>query len=184
MEKRVNKDIVGINEQLYELEKNQIKDANRLKKLENDIKLVKKDESQDKEQETKTDFDAVYKEGYKNYLEQNFSEAIKVFSQLTSQFKSDTLIDNALYWQAESYSKLNQNDLALNYYQLIYRYFPFSNKADYALYKIGLIYSEMKDFSKAILAFDRLVNEYPDSDLFKTVSEKIKELKNQRRRRQ
>lgn len=184
VEKRVHKDIIGINEQLYDLEKNQIKDANRLKKLENEIKLLRKTESQDKEQEKKNDFDALYKEGYRNYLEQEYNEAIKVFSRLTAQFKSDSLIDNALYWQAESHSKLNQKEQALGYYQLIYRYFPFSNKADYALYKIGLIYTEMNSISKALLAFDRLVKEYPDSDLFKTVSVKIKELKSKRRRRQ
>jgi len=183
VEKRVNKDIIGINEQLYELEKNQIKNANQIKKIEGEFKSLKMEEPPNTPAEKNDEFDRVYKMGYKNYLEQNFQEAIKIFSQLTAQFKSDSLIDNALYWQAESYSKLDQNDAALNYYQLIYRYFPFSNKADYALYKIGLIYTDMKDYSKAKLAFDRLVSEYPDSDLFKTVLEKIKELKKQRRRR-
>jgi len=183
VEKRVNKDIIGINEQLYELEKNQIKNANQIKKIEGEFKSLKMEETPNTPAEKNDEFDRVYKMGYKNYLEQNFQEAIKIFSQLTAQFKSDSLIDNALYWQAESYSKLDQNDAALNYYQLIYRYFPFSNKADYALYKIGLIYTDMKDYSKAKLAFDRLVSEYPDSDLFKTVLEKIKELKKQRRRR-
>jgi TolA-binding protein len=184
VEKRVKKDIIGINEQLYDLEKNQIRDANRLKKLEGEVKTFKTAETQEKEAASKGDAEQLYKDGYNQYLEQNYTEAIKKFSQLTVQFKSDSLIDNALYWQAESYLKLNQREQALNYYQLIYRYFPFSNKADYALYKIGLIYLEMKNDSGALLAFNRLVGEYPDSDLYKTVSLKIKELKNKNRRSQ
>jgi TolA-binding protein len=184
IEKRVKKDIIGINEQLYDLEKNQIRDASRLKKLEGEIKSFKSEDTQEKEAANKEDVDQIYKDGYKDYLEQNYTEAIKRFSQLTGQFKSDSLIDNALYWQAESYLKLNQSEQALNFYQLIYRYFPFSNKADYALYKIGLIYLEMKNDSRALLAFNRLVSEYPDSDLYKTVSLKIKELKNKNRRSQ
>jgi TolA-binding protein len=183
VEKRVNKDIIGINEQLYDLEKNQIRDANRLKKLENQIKQVEQEENQEKDQDKKENFDMIYKEGYKNYLEQNYTDAIKLFSRLTVQFKSDSLIDNALYWQAESFSKLNQTGEALDYYHLIYRYFPFSNKADDALYKIGMIYTEMNDNSRAALAFNRLVNEYPDSDLYKPASLKIKELKTKSRRR-
>ena len=183
VEKRINKDIIGINEQLYDLEKNQIRDANRLKKLENQVNQVKKEDNQEKDQDKKENFDLIYKDGYKNYLEQNYIDAIKLFSQLTAQYKSDSLIDNALFWQAESHSKLNQTGEALNYYHLIYRYFPFSNKADDALYKIGLIYVEMKDNSRALLAFNRLIAEYPDSDLYKPASLKIKELKIKSRRK-
>ena len=108
VEKRINKDIIGINEHLYDLEKNQISDANRLKKLESEIKTFKKEEVQGKE----------------------------------------------------------------------------AANADYALYKIGLIYLEMKNNTRVLLAVNRLVNEYPDSDHYKTVSLKIKELKNKNRRTQ
>jgi TolA-binding protein len=177
--KRLNKDITGINEQLYDLEKNQIKDANRLETVESQVKQLmenKKPLSKPEDKETE-DADKIYKEGYKYYLEQNYAEAIKALSRLTGRFKDDTLIDNALYWQAESYSKMNQNDQALKYYQMIYRYFPFSNKADSALYKIGLIYVDLNDYERALLAFNRLIDEYPGSDLFKTVSLKIKEIK-------
>jgi TolA-binding protein len=184
IEKRINKDITGINEQLYDLEKKQIKDANRLKTLESDIKQVSsKQQEVNKEEEQKGDTNALYKEGYKDYLEQNYSEAIKQLAKLTQMFKEDSVVDNALYWQAESYMKLKQTNRALAHYQILYRYFPFSSKADYALYKIGLIYQEMKDNSRALLAFKRLVAEYPDSDLYKTALLKVKQLKTKNRRR-
>lgn len=184
-EKRINKDIIGINEQLYDLVKNQIKYSNRLKKLESAITGVVKSQQEDAKEESRSgDLNRVYQEAYKNYLDQKYQEAIKQFLTITGRFKEDSLVDNALYWQAESYYKLNKPDQALVYYRLIYRYFPFSNKADYALYKMGLIYTEMKDYPRATLAFNRLISEYGSSDLYKTAKVKLKQIKsNQRNRR-
>ncbi|HLP44782.1 MAG TPA: tetratricopeptide repeat protein [Candidatus Kapabacteria bacterium] len=192
-EKRVTKDIVGINEQLYDLEKEQIKTAQDVGKLkqrepvsmstptptpEKVPLLEKKIKSKDKDEE-----DEIYKEGYKYYLEQNYTKAIERFSELTTQFDESTVTDNALYWQAESFYKLNQTDRALVFYQIIYRYFPFSNKADYSLFKIGTIYTERKDYNRALLAFTRLVEEYPASDLNKPATMKINEIKRDNKRR-
>jgi TolA-binding protein len=181
--KRANKDIIGINEQLYELEKNQITDKNRLNNLEEQVNQLTETEKNAGENQEKKELEQVYKDGYKKYLDQKYPEAIEQFAQLTNRFDDDSLIDNALYWQAESYFKSNLTEQALKYYQMIYRYFPFSNKADYALYKIGLIYQEAKEYDKALLAFNRLSNEYPGSDLFKTVTLKINEIKKQTKKR-
>jgi len=176
-QKRINKDIIGINEQLYDLEKNQIKMGNRLKKLETDMGTIQTQPQEEKDKENKVnDLERIYKEGYQFYLEQNFTEAIKQFSLLTDRFKNDSLIDNALYWQAESFLKQNKTDQALSNYQALYRYFPFSNRADHALYKIGIIYSEREDSNKALLAFERLTRDYPDSELKNSALLKIKQL--------
>lgn len=183
IEKRINKDIAGINEQLYDLEKKQIQQDSRVKKLEGGVKEMEAQKKEDEGKNQDTDANKIYKDGYKDYLDQKYQAAIKLFSQLTDRFKEDSLVDNALYWQAEAYLKLDKPDQALNYYQLLYRYFPFSRKADYALYKIGLIYTDMKDYPRARLAFDRLVKEYAGSDLYKTAQLKIKQLKSKNRRR-
>jgi len=182
VEKRINKDITGINEQLYDLEKKQIKDGNRLKVLEGQLGVVAQAQKKQDEEPAKDNLDKIYKDGYKNYLEQKYSEAVDIFGQLTQQFKNDSIVDNALYWQAESYLKMEKPDQALVYYQILYRYFPFSNKADYALYKIGMIYEDKKEFAMAQLAYQRLSDDYPASDLYKTVLLKLKQIKSNRRR--
>lgn len=182
-EKRVNKDIVGINEQLYDLEKEQIKAAQQLQELKDETTQMKKEKEQSEAKKNENDPDSIYKDGYKNYLEQKYPKAIELLSNLTAKFHDNPLTDNALYWQAESYYKLDNIDQALNYYQLVYRYFPFSNKADYSLYKIGMIFHTRKDYSKALLAFSRLTQEYPGSDLFKAASIKINQIKRNRRKR-
>ncbi len=182
-EKRVNKDIVGINEQLYDLEKEQIKSAQQFQELKNETTQMKKEKEQNEAEKNENDPDSIYKDGYKNYLEQKYAGAIEKLSKLTEKFTDNPLTDNALYWQAESYYKLDKIDQALNYYQLVYRYFPFSNKADYSLYKIGMIFNTRKNYSKALLAFNRLTKEYPGSDLFKAASIKINQIKRNRRKR-
>jgi len=193
-EKRVTRDIVGINEQIYDLEKEQIKTAQDVEKLkqtgtagaaavpgqarENEPLTVKKNKAKDQDEQ-----EAIYKEGYKYFLEQNYEKTIELLSGLTAQFIDSSLTDNALYWQAESFYKLNQIDRALTYYQLVYRYFPFSNKADYSLFKIGTIYLDRKDLNRALSAFTRLVEEYPASDLYKAAAMKINEIKKDNKRR-
>ncbi len=181
-EKRVKKDIVGINEQLYDLEKNQIKHQNQVQGVITNISQFKK-EQQEKEAQANnsSQLEKVYQDGYKKYLEQNYGQAIELLSRLTEKFVDNSLSDNALYWQAEAYFKLNRIDEALAYYQLVYRYFPFSNKADYALYKIGMIFFNKKDYSRASLAFNRLVKEYRNSDLYKATIIKINQLKKKKK---
>ncbi|MCP4154425.1 MAG: tetratricopeptide repeat protein [bacterium] len=182
-EKRIKKDIAGIDEQLYDLEKSQIKSLNQQKELKKKIDLLKNEKKQIKKAKGPNELDNIYKDGYKKYLEQNYSKSIELLSQLTAKFADNSLTDNALYWQAESHFKLNQIDKALKCYQLIYRYFPFSNKADYSLYKIGMIYYNKKNYSRALLAFNRLVADYKSSDLYKAASLKLKQIKKNRRKR-
>lgn len=193
-EKRVAKDIVGINEQIYDLEKEQIKTAQDVEKLKQSgtisaantsTRTGEKEPQPEKKNKTKDqdEQDALYKEGYKYFLEQNYEKTIELLSELTAHFVDTSLTDNALYWQAESYYKLNQIDNALTYYQLVYRYFPFSNKADYSLFKIGAIYLDRKDYNRALSAFSRLVDEYPASDLYKPATMKINEIKKDNKRR-
>lgn len=183
-EKRTAKDIAGINEQLYDLEKAQQKTGKQVREISTEIPQLKDAIEQGKEKEGAGDLEQIYKDGYKFFLEQHYTKAIEQLARLTETFKNtEPLADNALYWQAESYYKLTNVDMALSYYQLVYRYFPFSNKADYSLYKIGAIYLDRKDNSRALLAFTRLVNEYPASDLYKAATIKINQIKKKRRRR-
>ncbi len=181
-EKRVNKDIVGINEQLYDLEKEQIKSAQQIQEIKQDADRLKK-EKENQVKKTQDDPDKIYKEGYKNYLEQKYSKAIELLSQMTGKLRDNSLTDNALYWQAESYFKLDKIDDALSYYQLVYRYYPFSNKADYSLYKIGMIYYNRRDYTRALWAFNRLTGEYPGSDLHKAATIKTNQIKRDNKRR-
>jgi len=177
--KRVKKDIIGVNEQLYELEKAQIKTDENIKRLSKKIKTDKKKKSDYNFKDKQT----LYSSGYKLFIQEDYSKAIKVLKKIVINFSDNTLIDNTLFWLAESYLKLNNFEQALNYYKTLYRYFPFSEKADYSLYKIGYIYYTKKDYAKATIAFSRILREYPLSDFKKSAVAYKKKMKKNRRKK-
>ncbi len=176
---RIKKDIVGINEQLYQLESSQIKTEENLKKISKNL-TVSKIRKTDKKDKNKK---AIYAKGYKLFLEENYSKAILTLEQIVLMYSNDKIIDNSLFWLAESYLKLNKLNDAVNYYKLIYRYFPFSEKADYALYKIGYIYFKQKHYNKADLAFQKILKEYQDSDFRKSSLNYRQKIKKNRSRK-
>lgn len=183
-EKRIKKDITGINEQLYDFEREQSKLSQKFQELEkqqqqNQASKEIKPETED----DKGDLEGAYKDGYNSYLAKNYEEAIKQFEKLTGKYEENALTDDALYWQAEALFNLNRPADALKYYSLVYRYFPFSNKADYSLYKTGMIYFNQNEHAKSALAFERLLQEYPESDLYQAASLKVNQIKKNRRKK-
>lgn len=176
---RVKKDIIGINEQLYQLEKSQITTEANIKKISKKTSVSKKNVSV----KNVTNKKATYSKGYKLFLEENYSKAISTLKKIVQRYSDDRIIDNSLFWLAESYLKLNKLNQAINYYKLIYRYFPFSEKADYALFKIGYIYFKKKNYTRADLAFYKILKEYQDSDFKKSSLNYRKKIKKYRRRK-
>lgn len=178
-DKRIEKDIIGINEQLYQLESNQIKTEENLKRISKNLTVskIKKTDKKDKNKKS------IYAKGYKLFLEENYSKAILTLEKIVLMYSNDRIIDNSLFWLAESYLKLNKLKDAINHYKLIYRYFPFSEKADYALFKIGYIYFKQKHYTKSDLAFQKILKEYQDSDFRKSSLNYRKKIKTHRSRK-
>jgi TolA-binding protein len=176
--KRVKKDIIGINEQLYELEKDQIVLEEKLKKI------IKKNKTFNVGKKREYDEKDIYSKGYKLFIEEKYSNAVSVLKKLVKNFSNDSIIDNTLFWIAEAYMKMDEFDKAIKYYKILYRYFPFSEKADYALYKIGYIYYyKKKDYMMANLAFLKIIREYPTSDFKNSAINFRKKIKKKRRRK-
>ena len=177
---RIKKDIVGINEQLYELEKNQITSDEFLKRL---SKKVADNAVIKSKKKHNNNMQELYSSGYKLFLEEKYDKALDILKKIVSRFEKDNIVDNSLFWIAESFLKLKDLKSAIGYYQILYRYFPFSDKADYSLFKIGYIYYQQKKYSKAKLAFMKLLNEYPDSDFRRSALSYNKKIKKMRRKR-
>jgi len=78
---RIKKDIIGINEQLYQLEKNQITTEENLKILSVNTEIEKKNKSKigkNKKQE-------IYAKGYRLFLEENYQKAIQSLNKILFQ---------------------------------------------------------------------------------------------------
>ncbi len=93
--------------------------------------------------------------------------------------------DSVRYLLGETYYRLDQFILAANEYDRLVAELPNSPIADDAAYKRAMCYYEMSPGSqrdqentqKAILYFQRLLEDYPDTEYLKEVNDKILEMR-------
>ena len=73
-----------------------------------------------------------------------------------------------LFTQAAKYESTQEYSAELKTYQTIIDNYPTSPNCYKAMFMIGYIYSDyLKDYKKAIAAFDKFLVQYPNSDLAK-----------------
>ncbi len=179
--KKVNDDLTGINEQLYDLEKKSVRLQNENSSLRKQITQIQQERAKEK-LDNNPDFDRVYKRAYALMLDGKYEDAAGLFAGLTKDFKLNTLSDNALYWHGKSELKMGNEDKALLLFQITATFFPFGDKADQALFEIGEIFLKKKNYPKARLAFNKVVLEYPDSLVRKKSRSKLNYIKRKYRR--
>lgn len=72
--------------------------------------------------------------------------------------------EEQLYGEAKKFEQQQDVDKLLKVYEELVDRFPKSQKADFALYKLALVYQNNKqDFAKAVACYERLMKEYPQS---------------------
>ncbi|MBU0580365.1 MAG: transglycosylase SLT domain-containing protein [Candidatus Margulisbacteria bacterium] len=86
----------------------------------------------------------------------NFGKAIQIGSSYQTK---------SLWWQAMSYQKLLAYKTAINLYQYVYTKYPKSDLAPQALVAIAKIYTELKQYNYANIYYEKLRNNYPESNL-------------------
>ncbi|MCX6155691.1 MAG: tetratricopeptide repeat protein [Candidatus Kapabacteria bacterium] len=91
-------------------------------------------------------------------------EAAQQLLKFISDSKSDSRIDEAIFWLAESYyfSDLFKNSIT-TYKNLIDQY-PESNRREEALYGLGWTYFRLKDFENSSIMFEQMLKEFPKSE--------------------
>lgn len=182
--KNRDKDLVGINEQLYNLEKQQHQQEAAIAEQRRMIEELRQAPQKSvPAAETAVDVEKQYQDAYTQFSQGNFERALAGFVQIVEKHRFHPLLDNALYWIGECYLRLHDTEQALLYFQSVYTLYPFGNKADHALYKIGLLFLEKNDPLLARLAFQRLLEQYPQSDFRQSAAEKLSQKKPPSRRK-
>ncbi|RMD94642.1 MAG: tol-pal system protein YbgF [Calditrichaeota bacterium] len=116
-----------------------------------------------------------YEEALTFYYNKNYNQAINEFENLLQQYPNHSLASNCQYWIGECYYELGRfNDaiIALNKV-LSYNRSP---KKDDALYLLGMTYLKLGATDRARNAFQRLVDEYPGSELVYDAKEHLNSL--------
>jgi tol-pal system protein YbgF len=106
---------------------------------------------------------ALYNSGIAAFNASRYGDALKIFSDFTSNFSKHELTSNAWFWQGESnYQMQNFGNAALSYQEVITK-FPTSNKMPAAMLKQGMSFDKLGNRDAANARFKELISKYPNS---------------------
>ncbi|HKT34487.1 MAG TPA: tetratricopeptide repeat protein, partial [Nitrospira sp.] len=74
-----------------------------------------------------------------------------------------SLAANAQYWVGECQYRMGRYKEALKAFYNVVSSYPLSPKLAASTLKIGQTYNKLKDFEKARMMFERVVDQYPDT---------------------
>lgn len=110
-----------------------------------------------------TSFSAAYETALNRYYRRRYTEAIRIFEKLLQRFPNHSLASNCEFWIGESYFGAGDFNNAIRAFERVIQY-PKSLKKDDALLMIGRSYMALNMNMKAQEAFNKLIQEYPNSE--------------------
>jgi len=105
-----------------------------------------------------------------------YMQSAEAFRNFLLVFPSSPLADNAQYWLAETYYVQRQFTTALPAFQLVVDGYPNSVKLPDALLKIGFCNYELKAWSDARAALERVVREFPDTTAARLATQRLERM--------
>jgi TolA-binding protein len=177
---------------LDSLEKESLTHSNRIKELEKKIKNISErkgvalpqknevknsfDRAPSNEINTFDDFNTNYDYAITLYNNKKYDEAANIFgSLLNSRLRKPDLIDNIYFWLGEcAFQKNNFNDAINNFKNVLSQ--PKANKAEDALWKLGLTNEKTNHIEEAREYFQRLIDSFPKSRYINRAKAKLKTL--------
>ena len=121
------------------------------------------------------EYEGRYDEALSLFHSHNYQDAIESFESLLAAQNNHSLADNSQYWIGECHYALGQYKKAIIDFEKVFT-FPKSNKLDAAQFKLGLCQLRLGDKSKAREEFQRLVDQYPNSEYLRQARKHIQEL--------
>ena len=107
--------------------------------------------------------EVTYNLAWSLFNQKNYPKAIEIFDKLTN--RSDDLGHAALYRRGTAERLAGQNAIALKTFDEVVKRNPQGEWSDNALFDAGSIFFEETNASKAKAYFERLVSEFPKSDV-------------------
>ena len=114
-----------------------------------------------------------YMAGVFAYQREDFPMALDYFSNLVLDRSTKDIINNVLYWMADSYQQIGDfNNALISLEKILID--PESDHLDDALIKKGLLYRKLGQTEESLIVFNQLVNNYPRSEYAKLARMEIK----------
>jgi outer membrane protein assembly factor BamD len=122
-------------------------------------------------------------DGQKKFEDRDYRSAITAFRRVTDWYPFSEHVPDAELKIAEAYFKLRQYDQAAATYEEFSNLHPRNPSTPYALYQVGRCFfdrmhtidRDQENAEKALLAFKRFLNRYPDSEYADTARAHMKE---------
>ena len=141
--------------------------------LESSAVVQLNDEKEPKELKEEKFSSKDYMAGVFAYQQDNFSLALKYFSNLHLINADKDVSDNVIYWMADSYQRLGDIDNAIIYLDMVIES-KNSSHVDDALIKKGLLHRKRGEVDLSLIVLNELVNKYPKSEYAKLARMEIK----------
>lgn len=106
---------------------------------------------------------ALYEEGYGDYLRRDYAGAEAAFGKLVSTYPRDPLAGSAQYWVGESQYLRKQYQKAADSFLDGYRKYSGSDKASDTLLRLGMSLAELGKTEAACATFKKLGARFPNS---------------------
>jgi len=107
------------------------------------------------------------------YQREDFHMALDYFSNLVLDESTKDIVNNVLYWMADSYQQVGDYKNALIALEKILKD-PDSDHVDDALIKKGLLHRKLGQAEESLIVFNQLVNNFPRSEYAKLARMEIK----------
>lgn len=126
---------------------------------------------------TQTDLKKVAHADFLKFQDKD-TEAIEILEAVLTDYKTEEIIDKALFRIAQLYQKNKDYEQATHYYQQLIDGYQESILADNANYELGLIYKDqLEQPKKAKTYFESIIFNYPDSIFFVDARRYFRELR-------
>ena len=116
---------------------------------------------------------STYMTGVFAYQREDFQMALDYFSNLVLDESTKDIVNNVLYWMADSYQQVGDFKNALIALEKILKD-PDSDHVDDALIKKGLLHRKLGQAEESLIVFNQLVNNFPRSEYTKLARMEIK----------
>jgi tol-pal system protein YbgF len=93
-----------------------------------------------------------------------YGPALAALAAFLVKWPDHPYVDHAMYWRGECYFAQGDYTAALEQFDGVIARFPAGSKAPDALLKLGICHQKLGRAAQAKASFDRLLQEYPQSD--------------------
>lgn len=124
---------------------------------------------------------AAYQAALELLRQGRYGQAEEGFRQFVADFPDSELVDNGLYWLAETHYVNRDFDTALATFRQVLDQHPNSRKAPDALLKAGFCEYELKRLDEARATLQAVTEQYPDSTAARLATQRLERIRSEGR---